>query len=452
MEYKAHRYQAYATEQIVENESFALFLEMGLGKTAATLTAINELMYDYFTIRKVLVIAPLRVAEDTWLKEKDKWDHTKHLTVSRVLGTATERIAALKAKADIYVINRENVVWLVERLGSNWDFDMLVIDELSSFKSNSAKRFRALRKVRPLCKRVVGLTGTPASNGYMDLWPEIYLLDRGQRLGKTLTAYRDNYFRPGARNGHIVYEWVLKPDGKERIDAALQDICVSMKSADWLDMPPRVDIYHTVTMDKAARKKYDTFMKDHVLEGLDGEDIYGLSAASVTNKLLQMANGFVYDENKLGHNLHDLKLDALEEIIEASQGQPVMVFYSYIEDRERILKKFPKAGRLLESEDITEWNAGKTPILVCHPASAGHGLNLQDGGNTIVWYGMPWSLELYQQANARLHRQGQTKTVFVHHILCEDTVDQEVVKALASKDFTQEGLLAAVKAWIGGRR
>lgn len=406
-------------------------------------------MYDQFEIKKVLVIAPLRVAEDTWLREKDKWDHTKHLKVSRVLGSAKERKAALEKKADIYVINRENVVWLVELLGDKWDFDMVVIDELSSFKSNSAKRFRALRKVRPLCKRVVGLTGTPAPNGYMDLWSEIYLLDRGERLGRTLTQYRDNYFRPGRRNGHIVYEWKLREGGKEEIDERLSDICTSMKAVDWLQMPERVDIEHFVEMDTKTRAKYDQFARDHVLEDIDGEDISGINAAAVSNKLLQMSNGFLYDDNKDSHIIHDLKLDALEEIIEAAQGKPVMVFYSYTADLERILKKFPKAVKLGGEEDITKWNNGDIEILVCHPASAGHGLNLQDGGNTMVWFGMPWSLELYQQAIARLHRQGQKEKVFVHHIMCKDTLDEDVMKALASKNVTQDGLLEAVKAKIG---
>lgn len=406
-------------------------------------------MNDQFEIRKVLVIAPLMVARDTWAREVEKWDHLKHLQISKVLGSAKEREAALKKEADIYVINRENVVWLVEKLGAKWDFDMVVIDELSSFKSPSSKRFRALRKVRPLCKRVVGLTGTPAPNGYMDLWSEIYLLDRGDRLGKTLTQYRDNYFKPGRRNGHIVYDWVIKPNGKTEIDEWLSDICVSMKAVDWLEMPERVDIEHIVELDDTGRKNYDRFARDHVLMDIEGKDIAGLNAAAVSNKLLQMANGFLYDDDKTAHEIHTLKVTALEEIVEAAQGQPVLVFYNYIEDLERIQRAFPDAVKLSGGEDIARWNDGKTQMLVCHPASAGHGLNLQDGGNIVVWFGMPWSLELYQQANARLWRQGQTRTVFIHHIICKDTLDEDVVKALAKKDVTQEGLLAAVKAKIG---
>lgn len=449
MEYKPHPYQEHATLRILENEAYALFLEMGLGKTVATLTAIDLLLNDLFDVKKVLVIAPLRVAQDTWPREIEKWDHLKHLTVSKILGTVTDRQAALKKKADIYIINRENVVWLVETLRDKWDFDMLVIDELSSFKSPTAKRFRALRKVRPLCKRVVGLTGTPAPNGYMDLWSEIYLLDRGERLGKTLTTYRDCYFKPGRRNGHIIYEWTLRPEGKKIIDENLSDICTSMRAVDWLTMPERIDIEHYVEMPDTVRKKYDKFKEDHVLKDLDGEDIIGLNAAVMSNKLLQLANGFLYDENKTAHEIHRLKLDTLEELIEAAQDQPVLINYNYIEDEKRILGKFPGAVTIDSPDAINKWNRGELAILVCHPQSAGHGLNLQYGGHIIIWYGLPWSLELYQQANARIHRQGQDKTVFVHHILTKDTMDEAVMAALNSKNVTQEGLLEAVKAQIG---
>jgi SNF2 family DNA or RNA helicase len=406
-------------------------------------------MHDQFVVRKVLVIAPLKVAEDTWLRESVKWDHTSHLRISRVLGSVKERIAALKVKADIYVINRENTQWLCEYLGYGWDFDMLVIDELSSFKNPSSKRFKALRKVRPLIRRVVGLTGTPAPNGYLDLWPQIYLLDSGERLCKTVTAYRNSYFRAGKKNGHIVFEWKLGPGCKELIDAKLADICTSMTARDWLNMPDRVDIEHVVTMDKKTRALYDKFVEDHIISMAEDEDIIGINAAAVTNKLLQMANGFAYDEEKKAHRIHDLKLDALEEIAEAAQDNPILVFYTFIEDSVRIFEKFPQAVKLESGQQISDWNAGKIPMLVAHPASAGHGLNLQDGGNTVVWYGVPWSLELYQQANARLHRQGQQKTVFVHHILTDDTMDQDVMKALSKKDITQASLMEAVKARIG---
>lgn len=406
-------------------------------------------MFDQFEVKKVLVIAPLIVATDTWSRETEKWDQLKHLTISRVLGSAKERLAALKVDANIYVINRENVVWLVETLGpKGWDFDMLVIDELSSFKSATAKRFRALRKVRPMCKRVVGLTGTPASNGYMDLWAEIYLLDKGERLEKTITSYRDKYFSPGRRNGHIVYEWTINRQNKDLIDDKLSDICTSMSADDWLEMPERIDNFVVVNMDKGVRQMYDTMVRDHVIPLLDGGEIVGVNAAAVTGKLLQLANGAVYDENRKVLTVHDLKLNALEELLEARLGEPTLVFYSYLHDLARIKEKFPICRELKTQADISDWNAGKIEICVCHPASAGHGLNLQDGGHVAVWFGLPWSLELYQQANARLHRQGQTKSVMIHHILTQGTADEDVMSALSRKDITQKQLLAAVKARI----
>lgn len=447
MEYKPYAYQQHATRMILDNPECALFLDMGLGKTIATLTAIDVLKYDRFETKKVLVIAPLRVAEDTWVREKDKWDHVKHLKVSRVLGSAKDRKAALQQKADIYVINRENVLWLVEYLGDKWDFDMLVIDELSSFKSPKSKRFRALRKVRPKCSRVVGLTGTPAPNGYIDLWSQIYLLDRGERLGRTLTSYRDAYFRPGARNGHIVYEWVLRAGAKQAIDERLSDICVSMSAADWLRMPERIDNHIYVQMDPEVEKKYKTMARDHILQE-DGKEIIGINAAAVMTKLLQLANGAVYDEQREVLWVHDLKLDALETILDGQLGQPTLVFYSYKHDLDRIRARFPHMRELKTAEDIADWNEGKIELLVAHPASAGHGLNLQDGGHTAVWFGLPWSLELYQQANARLHRQGQRKSVIIHHILTAGTADEEVMRALEKKDTTQANLLAALKAEI----
>lgn len=448
MIFKPHNYQDHAIKVVLEKEACGLFLDLGLGKTAVTLTAIDLLMHDSFEIRKVLVIAPLKVAEDTWLREKDKWDHLKHLRISRVLGTAKERAAALAADADIYVTNRENVVSIIEYLGKSWDFDMLVIDELSSFKSPTAKRFRALRKVRPLIKRVVGLTGTPASNGYMDLWSEVYLLDRGERLGKTLTAYRDRFFTPGRRNGHIVFDWVLRAGSKAEIDRLLSDICVSMSAADWLEMPERIDNQVIVHMDEKTRAVYDQMLKDHIIPLTTGEDIVGLNAAAVMGKLLQLANGAVYDTERKVLAVHDLKLNALEELLEARCGEPTLIFYSYLHDLSRIQEKFPKARELKTAADIADWNAGKIEICICHPASAGHGLNLQDGGHVAIWFGLPWSLELYQQANARLHRQGQTKSVIIHHILTEGTVDSTVLAALSRKKLTQDSLLAAVKATL----
>lgn len=451
MKYNPHPYQTHSTELILAKDNCALFLEMGLGKTIATLTAIDILKNDMFAVRKVLVIAPLRVAEDTWMREKDKWDHVKHLRMSRVLGSSQERKKALSTEADIYVINRENVVWLVEYLGDSWDFDMVVIDELSSFKSPTAKRFRALRKVRPKVKRVVGLTGTPAPNGYMDLWSEVYLLDRGARLGKTLTEYRDRFFRPGARNGHIVYEWLLRPGAKEDIDGRLSDICASMSASDWLDMPERIDNHVYVQMDAETEKKYKTMARDHILVDAEKE-IIGINAAAVMNKLLQLANGAVYDDKREVLHIHDLKLDALETILEGQLGRPTLVFYSYLHDLSRIREKFPHMRELKTATDIADWNSGKVELLVVHPASAGHGLNLQEGGHTAVWFGLPWSLELYQQANARLYRQGQTQSVIIHHILTAGSADENVMKALEKKDVTQASLLTALKAEIGRLR
>ena len=442
MKFQPHPYQQAAIQKIVSSKAAGLFLDMGLGKTVITLTAISELI-SMEEVKRVLVIAPLQTAKNTWPDEKDKWEHTKHLRMSLVLGTAEQRRSALADDADIYVINRENVQWLceVENRPVAWRFDMVVIDELSSFKNPSAKRFRALRKVMPMVSRVVGLTGTPAPNGYMDLWSEIYLLDRGERLCNTVTMYRQLYFRPGRSNGHVVYEWKLKKGCKEIIDSKLADLCMSMKADDYLKMPDRVETEVYVTMDESEQKLYRRFGRDRVLPE---EGVVGLSAASVQNKLLQMANGFVYDEDGRAYHLHDKKLDALEELKEAA-NRPLLVFYSFVADKIRILERFPDAVELKGREEIEAWNQGKVPMLVTHPASAGHGLNLQEGGNTIVWFGLPWSLELYQQANARLYRQGQKSTVYVYKILTKDTHDVDVLRALETKNVTQESLIRALK-------
>jgi SNF2 family DNA or RNA helicase len=446
MQYKAHDYQEYAKQKIIEQKACGLFLEPGLGKTVITLSAIWELMFDYFDIRKVLVIAPLRVAENTWTEELEKWDHLTYLRISRVLGTEAQRLEALRTPADIYVINRENVLWLAE-LGE-WDFDMLVIDELSSFKNASSKRFKALRRKRPGIERVVGLTGTPSTNGLMDLWPEIYLLDQGKRLGKTLSTYRADFFVPDRMNGWIVYSYRPRPRAEEWIYSRLADLCVSMKSQDFLQMPERLERDVTVKLPPAAKEKYKELEREMVAK-LEGKTVDAVNAAVLTNKLLQMASGAVYDENKAVAELHSAKLDALEDLIEAANGKPVLIYFGYRHDKERIQKRFKEAQEIKTPEDFQSWNRGEIPVAIAHPASMGHGLNLQHGGSTVVWFSLPWSLELYQQANARLWRQGQKDTVVIFRLIAEGTIDLDVVRALAKKDLTQENLMQAVKARVG---
>lgn len=422
---------------------------------------LNRLKYEEFAIRKALVIAPKRVAEDTWSREQAKWEHLKHLKVVKVMGTKDKRLAALKEQADIYIINRENVEWLVETLGTRWRFDAVVIDELSSFKSAKSKRWKALRKVIFGSKYVYGLTGTPASNGYLDLWPEMYLLDHGERLGKTLGAYRSTYFNPGAHKGHVVFEWRLKPGARERIDARLSDICLSMSKEDWLDLPERTYNTIPVQLDSKARKLYDQFKRDKILplvheheklavaQGMDYDTaVVGDMAAQVSGKLLQMANGAVYDDDGEVFHIHDAKLDMLAEIADTSAGQPILVFYNYKHDLKRLQERFPDAVKMGGEDVISAWNRGEIPMLLCQPASAGHGLNLQDGGHIIVWFGLTWSLELYQQANDRLHRMGQRSAVIVHHLVAEDTIDEKVMAALTAKDATQKGLLDALKQYL----
>ncbi len=449
MRYEPHDYQKYASDKIIELPACGLLLEMGLGKTISTLTAIDELMYDRFEVSKVLVIAPKRVAEDTWTAEAGKWDHVRHLTFSKILGSAKQREAALKEKADIYLINRENVVWLVERLKRQWPFDMVVIDELSSFKSNSAKRFKALRSVRPLVKRFVGLTGTPAPNGLLDLWPQIYLLDGGVRLGKTFTGYKDRYFLPGKRNGYVVYSWTLKEGAEQTIHRKIADICISMKAKDYLQLPEKVvnDIYIHLSPDEMDR--YWELEKQRLLE-LEGQEITALTAAAAYGKLLQLANGAAYDNGGNVVPFHDRKLDALEDIVEAACGHPVLVFYNYRHDFERLKERFRmyEPRTIQGSQDIQDWNAGKIQLLLAQPASMGHGLNIQAGGHIIVWFGLNPSLELYQQANARLHRQGQTEVVIIHRLITTGSVDEDVIAKLEAKDQTQESLTDALKARI----
>lgn len=445
MKYEPHSYQKYATKWILDKEKSGLLMDMGLGKTVVTLTAIDELINKYNDVVKVLVIAPLRVAEDTWSSELQKWDHLKHLKLSKVLGTDKMRRAALKDKADIYVINRENVVWLVKLYGKEWPFDMVVLDELSSFKSPKSKRFKALRKVRP--KRIVGLTGTPAPNSLLDLWSQIFLLDQGERLGKTISSYRNKYFLPDKRNERIIFTYKLKQGADEQIYNKISDICVSMKADDYLKLPERINNIILVQLSKAAEKKYKKLEKELLLK-FESSDIVVNSAAVLTTKLLQLANGAVYDENGDVIEIHEEKLCALSDIIEAANGKPVLIFYSYRHDKDRIKKYFKNARELKNSDDIAAWNNGEVEIMLAHPASAGHGLNLQAGGNIIVWFGLTWSLELYQQANARLYRQGQKQNVIIHHLVAKGTMDEEVMKVLENKSVGQEALLKAVKARI----
>lgn len=419
----------------------------------STLTAIDELIYDRFEVARVLVIAPKRVADDTWTSEAGKWDHLKHLTFSKVLGTARQREEALEADADIYLVNRENVAWLVDRLKKQWFFDMIVVDELSSFKSNQAKRFKSLRMVRPLSGRFVGLTGTPAPNGLMDLWPEVYLLDRGERLGKTITGYRERYFYPGKRNGHTVFTWEPKEGAEEAIHEKISDICIAMKTEDYLRLPEQVLNDIRIRLDPTEMAKYREMEREKLME-LDGQEITALSAAAVWGKLLQLANGAVYNDDKTVTVLHQKKLDAVEDILDAACGHPVLVFYNFKHDYDRLMSRFkglvPRT--LKDSNDIRDWNEGRIQLLLAQPASMGHGLNIQAGGHIIVWFGLNPSLELYQQANARLHRQGQEEAVIIHRLIVGGTVDEDVVRKLETKDMRQESLLEAVKARIERNR
>ena len=452
MIYKPHPYQVYATEMILSTPYVALFLEMGLGKTVSTLTAINQLLYDYYEPNKILVIAPLRVAEDTWTREISKWEHLKNLKVSKVLGSAPVRKKALKSNADIYIINRENVPWLVIELGNSWDFETVVIDELSSFKSHKSNRFKALRRVRPLIKRLIGLTGTPSPNGLEDLWAPMYLLDQGERLGKTVSAFRDRYFLPGARSGHIVYDWKAKKESEERIYERIDDITVSMKAEDWLDMPELIVVDQKVALDDKAKKLYKQLEKDLLIPFVDA-DVVATTAAVLSNKLLQMASGAVYDEDRGIQYIHDAKLDALEDIIEAANGKPVMVSYYYKHSLQRLLGRFPKARTLRKGkegiQDIADWNNNKIDLLLIHPKSAGHGLNLQESNcQTVVWFDEIWSLEEYQQLIARLYRQGQRNRISCVRIVAEGTMDEEAIKAIDAKATGQEELMQALKARI----
>lgn len=462
-----HNYQKACVDHIISNRFCGVFLDMGLGKTVSTLTAVNYLMNDYCEINSVLVIAPKRVAESVWQEEAEKWDHLKHLRFSKIVGTAKQRVAAItEVKADIYIISRDNVAWLCALYGGGkLPFDMVVVDELSSFKSYKSERFKALRGARPYLKRLVGLTGTPAPNGLIDLWPQIYLMDRGERLEKTISRYRERYFRPGQTNGHVVYSYNLMADSEKLIHKKIEDICISMKADDYLQMPVRTDNYIMLRMPAEVKKQYEDFEKNKVLELMHPEQEYledagvwvekpveinVVNAAALSNKLLQFANGAIYDENRTVFPVHDIKLEALKEIIEDANGQPVLVAWTYQFDRDRImdyLKKF-KPRELKTNQDIEDWNAGKIQVMLAHPASAGHGLNLQAGGSIIVWYGQTWSLELYQQFNARLYRQGQQNHVIINHLILQGTHDEDVVQALKAKDKKQNALMDSIKAKI----
>lgn len=438
-----HDYQKVAIDFALQNQSSGLFLDMGLGKTVITLTVIEELKNNYLEELKVLVIAPKRVAEDTWTTEYEKWDHLKNLKVVKVIGNSKQRKAALEKEADIYIITRDNIAWLVDFLGKDWDFNTVIIDELSSFKNHQSKRFKALRKVRPFINRIIGLTGTPAPNGYEDLWSQIYLLDRGERLGKTISEYRRKYFNTLYRHGYNEYE--LKEGAKEQIDGILKDLCISMKAKDYLKLKEPLYINRIAKLDEKEYKLYKDMERDAVLE-LEDENITALSAAAVSNKLLQLANGAIYTNEKEIIHIHDKKLEVLEELIEEAKGEPVLVFYNFKHDKERILERFKDTRVLDTDQDIKDWNNKKIKVLLAHPASAGHGLNLQEGGSIIIWFGLTWSLELYQQANARLNRQGQNETVRIYHIIAEKTIDERVLEVLKGKNTRQEELLRKLKA------
>lgn len=449
MKYSPHNYQTFATGFILTHPVSAVLLDMGLGKSVITLTAIYDLCLDSFEVRKVLVIAPLRVARDTWPAELRKWDHLKGLTWSVAVGTEAERKAALTRDAFVYIINRENVQWLIEQSGLPFDYDMVVVDELSGFKSYQAKRFRALLKVRPGVKRIVGLTGTPSGNGLMDLWAEYRLLDMGKRLGRYITHYRNRFFTPDKRNGAVVYSYKALPGAEEQIYALISDITISMKAPDHLRMPELILSEYTVPLSEAEEEAY-TELRRELVVSLGSREIDAVNAASLSGKLCQMANGAVYSEDGSVIEFHDRKLDALEDLIEAANGKPVLVAYWFRHDLERISERLRGLhipfARADKAESIERWNRGELPVMLIHPASAGHGLNLQSGGSTLVWFGLTWSLELYQQTNARLWRQGQEHTVVIHHIIAERTIDERIMAALRAKDKTQTALMDAVKA------
>lgn len=448
MRFIPHAYQQYAIQHIETHKEAALFLDMGLGKTVIALSAIWDLAFDFFEVSKVLVVAPLRVARDTWPAEIEKWEHLKYMTYSVVVGTEEERKQALLKQALVYIINRENVDWLVSKSGVPFRFDMVVIDELSSFKSHTSKRFKSLLKVRPQVKRIVGLTGTPSGNGLMDLWAEFRLLDMGKRLGRYISHYREAFFEPDKRNQMMVFSYKPRPGAAKEIYQLIGDITISMKSLDFLPMPKLIMNEVHVKLSPAERKVYDELRKKMALS-IEGKEIDAANAAALSGKLLQMANGAVYDDDHKPIRIHDRKLDALEDLVEAANGKPILIAYWFKHDLARMKERL-SIREIRSSKDITDWNEGKIPVAAIHPASAGHGLNLQAGGSVLIWFGLTWSLELYQQTNARLWRQGQKHTVIIEHIVTEGTIDEQVMRALQSKNKTQEALIAAVKANLKG--
>ena len=445
MNFSPHNYQAYAIDYIETHPIAAVLLDMGLGKTVISLTAIADLLFDSFEAHRILVVAPLRVARDTWPAEIAKWEHLQHLTFAVCVGTPKERRTALMSGADITIINRENLGWLIDSSGFDFDYDMVIIDELSSFKNHKSKRFQSLMKVRPKVKRIIGLTGTPSSNGLMNLWAEFKLLDFGERLGRFITHYRNNYFIPDKRNGEIIYSYKPMPYAEDAIYRRISDITISMKSTDHLQMPELITSQYEVQLSEEETQRYEELKADFILELPEGE-ITAANAASLTGKLSQLANGAIYDDDGNIIEFHDRKLDALEDLIEAANGKPLLVAYWFKHDLQRIKKRF-NVREIKSSKDITDWNNGDIPVAVIHPASAGHGLNLQAGGSTLIWFGLTWSLELYQQTNARLWRQGQTSgTVVIEHIITKGTIDERILKALSLKEVTQNALIDAVKA------
>lgn len=453
MEFKPHAYQSYCISKILEIPKLGLFLDMGLGKTVTTLSAVRELKYNRFQVGKVLVIAPKKVAEGTWTREKDKWDHTKMLRVSPVLGSQAKRIRALNTPADIYITNRENVCWLVDYYRNDWPFDMVVVDESSSFKSHKAKRFKSLAGVSSRITRMVLLTGTPSPNGLNDLWAQVFLLDGGERLGRRYTQFRERYFDPGDRGNNVIYNYKAKHGSEQSILGKISDICISMKAEDYLQLPDITFHEVPVELDVRAQKAYAELERKMVLElPDDGDDISVTSAAALSNKLLQLANGAVYDEDRSVHEVHNCKIEAFLELVESLQGKPVLVFYNFQHDRDRLLKVLGKTGlrvrELKTPKDEDDWNSRQTDILLTHPASSAYGLNLQQGGNHVIWFGLTWNYELYTQANKRLHRQGQMEKVIVHHLVCPGTRDEDVMQALSRKDDVQNWVMESLKARI----